>query len=143
MWRKHRSLILWRRGPSGRNSQGLVMLDVPFCFAGPDRFQSFPCQDLIPTSGVNTPAPPKLAPPGPQLLPHLVPTQLPPLGLGSCFLFFFSANPTSDLRAVLGQVYTTPSNPLLLPQRAWLLARPTSPSEVDCVYCFIASCQNS
>lgn len=52
------------RVPCGRNSQSLVLLDAPFSIAASDRFQSFPCQGLIPTSGVNEWSP-QLAPPGP------------------------------------------------------------------------------
>lgn len=143
MWRKHRSCVLWRRGPCGRNSQGLVLLDVPFSFAGPDRFQNFPCEGLIPTSGVNPP------PPRPATCPTWTPAPAPPRSHSASSLRFrfllplFLASPTSHLWAVLGQVCTTPSNPFLLPQRAWLHARPTSPSEVDFLYHFIASCQNS
>lgn len=75
-----RNFVRWRRGgggpPCGRNSKGLVLFDAPFSFAGPDRFQSFPCQGLIPTSQVNERSPnfphldPQLLAGGRPALPH-------------------------------------------------------------------------
>lgn len=65
------SIGVWLDGgwaPCGRNSQGLVLLDAPFSFAGPDRFQAFPCQGLTPPSGVND---------SPPNFPHLDPSSCP------------------------------------------------------------------
>lgn len=84
----------------------------PLALQGLTDFRTFPARaSFQPLELIPRPPALQLALPGPQLLPRLVPTQLPPLGLGSCFLFFLS-KPYLPLVGCVGSGLYNPLQPL-------------------------------